>query len=112
MPKNSAEATSSKAGRGWGTAAIAGGLGAAAAIGLLSLRGSAKRAGSAGKRAHQPDGTDSSASFAAGIADENTVPGGVAAPAAPATGGAHQADGSDATASFEAGIADEGTVPG
>jgi hypothetical protein len=27
-----------------------------------------------GAHAHQPDGTDSSAEFGAGIADENTVP--------------------------------------
>ena len=63
-------------------------------------------------QARQPDGTDSSASFAAGIADENTVPGETPAPAAEKPGAAHQPDGTDSTASFEAGIADENTIPG
>ncbi|MBD8677967.1 SDR family oxidoreductase [Sphingomonas sp. CFBP 13720] len=65
--------------RPWTTLAILGGVGAAAGM-LLSLRGSsAKRpvallpAPDGG--AHQADGTDASASFAAGIADEGTVPG-------------------------------------
>jgi len=30
--------------------------------------------GTEAPHAHQPDGTDSSAEFAAGIADENTIP--------------------------------------
>ena len=104
-----------KVGGRWGAAAIAGGLGAAATIALLSLRGSTpKMKGNAMTRqAHQPDGTDSSASFNAGVADENTVPGSEDAPAlASKPGTANQPDGTDATASFEAGIADEGTIPG
>jgi hypothetical protein len=67
-----------KVGGRWGAAAIAGGLAAAgaAAAALLSLRSSTPKADAPtkGKGAHQPDGTDSSKSFQAGIADENTVP--------------------------------------
>jgi len=55
-------------GRWW--KAIAGSLGAiAAGAALFSLRGSSRRKG-----AHQTDGSDSSKSFEAGIADEGTVP--------------------------------------
>ena len=67
-----------KVGGGWGVAAIAGGVAAAgaAAAALLTLRGSTPKGApkQPGKTAHQPDGTDSSKSFQAGIADENTVP--------------------------------------
>lgn len=69
-----------KIGGKWGAAAIAGGLAAAgaAAAALLTLRGSTSKPGDPAKpkdgKAHQPDGTDSTASFDAKIADENTVP--------------------------------------
>ena len=58
-----------KRGRWW--KALAGGLGVlATGAALLSLRGGSRRK----PKAHQADGTDSSKSFDAGIADEGTVP--------------------------------------
>jgi hypothetical protein len=60
--------TAKRGGRWW--KALAGGIGAiAAGAALFSLRGSSRRKG-----AHQADGTDSSKSFDAGIADEGTIP--------------------------------------
>ncbi len=64
----------------WGAAAIFSGVAVAgAAVGaLLTLRGSTPKAQSApkpkGTHAHQADGTDSSKSFDAGIADPGTMP--------------------------------------
>lgn len=71
-----------KSGSHWGTAAIVGGVaavGAAATAALFALRGTTwnefedmllDKTG----RAHQADGTDSSASFEAEIADEGIIP--------------------------------------
>lgn len=83
-----AAAASSRRGNGnLGIALIVGAVaavGALAAGALLALRGSSLAdlaapftgggEGTHGQTAHQPDGEDASASFSAGIADENTIP--------------------------------------
>ena len=53
-------------------------LGLAAGGAALASKALRRTRGTATPHAHQVDGTDASASFAAGIADENTVPESVA----------------------------------
>jgi hypothetical protein len=67
VDKQATDPNARKRGR-WVSAAMVGGTIAASAA-LLSLRGSRRRGG-----AHQADGTDSTRSFDASIADEGTIP--------------------------------------
>jgi hypothetical protein len=72
--KAAAKTATDRVGGKWGVAAIGAGLAVAgAAAALFSLRGDPAIAKTKAV-ARQPDGSDSSASFEAGIADENTVP--------------------------------------
>lgn len=85
--KRTAAAASRRDNGNLGTALIVGAVaavGALAAGALLALRGSSLAdlaapftggdEGTHRRTAHQPDGEDASASFSAGIADENTIP--------------------------------------
>ncbi|WP_431470689.1 SDR family oxidoreductase [Sphingosinithalassobacter sp. LHW66-3] len=91
--------------RPWTAAALIGGVGAAVTLATLKLTRSGRTDGA---EAHQADGTDSSRSFGAGIADEGTIPDQMPKDTPRAERETRPVGNS---ASATAGIADENSIP-